>query len=358
MRKYIRGLLVGLVFAVALFTTARMLNEVELFAEIATLRDKWEHYGKQKDRYDTLWFGSSRIYRGIMPGLFDQLTAEGGVPTKTFNFGLDGMFPPEDAYVIERALEDPPKNLRWVFIEIGLYIDDFENRNPAQVRTVYWHDLERTWLCTRSRLWPKGKPEKWKSWFRSVKGKAAPASDVALHWRLFFEKTLNLGRGSDLLADRFLQRRERRSALGPDNDGFYPMPPERVMTGPVLAAYEAEMQKFRKTPAKIRPLPLYGEECLAKLVKRVREIGAEPVVFIAPTDGGRREYPSEKLALGMIDLRIPQDFPELFDPGMRADATHMNAAGAEAMTRRIAEKFVPIARSKGSSQTPTSSPSR
>src|SRR5262245_37152928 len=123
MRKVLRGLLIAAVFLVALFTTARMLNEVELFAEIATLRDKWEHYGEQKDRYDTLWFGSSRIYRGIMPGLFDQLTSEGGVPTKTFNFGLDGMFPPEDAYVIERALENPPNNLRWVFIEIGLYID-------------------------------------------------------------------------------------------------------------------------------------------------------------------------------------------------------------------------------------------
>jgi hypothetical protein len=56
--------------------TARLLNEVKLFDELPSLRDKWAHYEKHKDEYDTLFIGTSRTYRGITPALFDQLTAE------------------------------------------------------------------------------------------------------------------------------------------------------------------------------------------------------------------------------------------------------------------------------------------
>jgi hypothetical protein len=358
MKQILRGLAIVLIFIVALGTTARVLNDVQLFAEIPTLRDKWNHYREHKDEYNSILIGTSRTYRGVMPTILDQLTAQNGVPTKTYNFGIDGMFPPEDAFVADKILRDPPKNLRWVFLELGLFVDDFEGRNPEFVRTIYWHDLKRTLLCTRARLWPRKKSEKWKNWFRSEKGKASPASDCLTHWRVFFVKTLNLGRGSELLNDQLMGRRGKGLGNGPANDGFDPMPPERVMNAKALAEYQADIKKLTEKQAKIRPLPIYGEESLEGVIKRIRELGAEPVVFIAPTTGSRREYPSESLALPMIDLRVPQEMPELFEPEMRADPAHMSAKGAEAMTRRFAEKFVPIAKSKGSSQTSTPSSSR
>ena len=356
MKKFIRGLLAALVFVVALIGTGRILNEVKLFAEIPGLRDKWAHYTDHKDQYDTLMIGTSRTYRGVMPEIFDQLTSEAGMPTRTFNFGIDGMFPPEDAFVSEKILQHPPKNLRWVFIEIGLYMDDFEGRSPELVRMIYWHDLERTWLCTRSRLWPKKKKnEKWQAWFRSEKGEAPPASDALTHWRLFFEKTLNLGRGSELLGDRLMDQHGKGEGVGPAKDGFNPMPPEKVMTGEVLAAYEKEMEQLKQKAAKIRPMSIYAEESLAGVVERVRELGAVPLVFLAPTNGSRRDYPSDGLAVPMIDLRVPSEMPELFEPAVRADPVHMTANGAELMTRRLAEKFVSIARDRSSPKTPTPS---
>jgi hypothetical protein len=354
MKTWIRNLLSICVFGVALLVTGWLLNDVRRFTEIATLRDKLLHYQEHKDEYDTLFFGTSRTYRGVMPKLFDQLNAEAGVPTKSFNFGIDGMFPPEDAYVTEHILRNPPKKLRWVFLELGLFADDFEARNPALVRTIYWHDLERTMLCTRSRLWPKGKSEKIKTWFKSRKGKATPVSDVFMHWRLFFVKTLNMGRGSDLLNDHLFQRPVKRDGIGPDKDGFYAMDPNRVMKGKILKDYLAEVE----IPARLGPLPIYTEESLKSSVDRVRELGAEPIVFLAPTNGSRREHPSESLAVPIIDFRVPNEFPELFDPALRSDPAHMNAKGAEALTRRFSERFALIAKARGSSQTPTPSPSR
>jgi hypothetical protein len=358
MRRWFRSILAFCSFAVALSVTARLLNEVKLFQEVPMIRDKWAFYQKHKNEYDTLLIGSSRTYRGIMPGLFDRLTAEAGVPTRTFNFGIDGMFPPEDAYVAERMLRNPPKNLRWVFFEVGLFVDHFEGRHPAAVRTIHWHDLERTVLSTRSRLWPKNKPEKMKHWFRSEKGRVPPISDCLLHWRLFFVKTLNLGRGSEFLGDYFLKRHGKGEAVGPTNDGFLPMAPDRMLKGEELAAYERDIKKYTNKPARVRPLPIYGQENLATVADRVHELGAQMIVFISPTTGSRREYPDEELALPMIDLRMPYEYPELFDPAVRADPSHVNARGAELMTRRIAEGFVKVARSQGPGKTQSPSPSR
>jgi hypothetical protein len=356
MRGWLRSVSVFFVFCVALGVTARLLNEVKLFAEIPGLRDKWGHYLAHKDEYDTLIIGTSRTYRGIMPSVFDELTAAANVPTRTFNFGLDGMFPPEDAYVAEHVLRNPPKNLRWVVLEIGVFMDDFKDRNPDQVRCVHWHDLNRTLLCTRSQLWPKKKPEKWKYWFQSEKGKAAPASDILTHWRLFFVKTLNLGRGSELLGNRFMNRRGKGEGTGPANDGFCAMPPEKVMNAEALATYKKDVEQRMEKPARLAPLSHYGEECLARVVARVREIGAQPIVFLAPAIGSKREYPSDALGVPMIDLCVPAEVPELFDPAVRSDPGHVNARGADAMTRRFTEKFVSLARSQSSLQTP--SPSR
>jgi hypothetical protein len=358
MKHWFRKTLAICIFLVTLGTTARLLNEVKLFDEVPIVRDKWPFYKKHKDEYDTLLIGTSRTYRGIMPGLFDQLTAEAGVPTRTFNFGIDGMFPPEDAYIAEKILQDPPKNLRWVFFEIGLFVDHFEGRHPDVVRTMHWHDFKRTLLSTRSRLWPKNKPENWKKWFKSEKDRPPAVSDCLIHWRLFFVKTLNLGRGSEFLGDHFLKRQRKVDGLGPANDGFLPMAADQVMIGEELAAYERDVQKYTKKPAQVRPLPIYGDESLAGVAERVRELGAEMIVFILPTTGSRREYPSEKLALPLIDLRNPQEYPELFVPALRADPSHVNARGAEAMTRRIVERFIPMAKSHGSGKAPTPSPSR
>lgn len=357
MKNWIRVVLSFCVFATALLVTGSFLNDVKRFDEIDTLNVKAEHYKEHKDEYDTLFFGTSRTYRGVMPKLFDQLNAEAGLPTKTFNFGVDGMFPPEDAYVTEQILRNPPKNLRWVFLELGLFADDFEARNPALSRTVHWHDLKRTMLCTRSRLWPKGKSEEIKTWFKSRKGKATPASDILTHWRLFFAKTLNMGRGSEFLNDHLLKRSEKRWKRewnGPDQDGFHAMDPNRVLDGKQLQLFLEEVG----IPARLGPMPIYAQESLKYAVDRIRELGAQPIVFLAPTNGSRREHPSEELAVPVIDFRVPGEVPELFDPALRSDPAHMNAKGADALTRRLSERFVIMANGTSSSKTPTPAPSR
>jgi hypothetical protein len=268
------------------------------------------------------------------------------------------MFSPEDGYVAERILNNPPKDLRWVFLEIGNFVDDFGGRDPNNVRIVHWHDLSRTVLVSRAVLWPNGNSADWQNWLRP-NGQQPPAATVlATHWRLFFVKTLNLGRGSDFAIDYALKRKGKGEAVGPKGDGFGPMPEKAVLRNEELEKYKEDLARRWESPARIVPMNRYGEEALAGLVDQVQRIGARPVAFLAPTTKGKREHPGTEVGVPMFDFCSPKDFPDLFDPEMRSDSAHLNAKGAEAFTRRFAEKFLELARSKSSSEPANSSSSR
>ena len=57
--------------------------------------EKLSFFAEHKDEFDTIFLGSSRFYYAISPKNFDRLTRENGAPTRSFNFGIDGMNPPE-----------------------------------------------------------------------------------------------------------------------------------------------------------------------------------------------------------------------------------------------------------------------
>ena len=87
----------------------------------STVREKLAHLAAHGDDYDVIFVGSSRIQNHIMPALFDRLTAEGGLPVKSFNAGVSSMHTPEDGWYLEQILARKPARLRWVFLEIDFF---------------------------------------------------------------------------------------------------------------------------------------------------------------------------------------------------------------------------------------------
>ncbi len=99
-------------------------------------RPKLERLKERSDDYDTLFLGSSRIYHQIIPQLYDRLTGERGIATKSFNAAVDGMRPWKTLKAtFDQILKFRPKHLRWVFIELGAIrvpVDPKETRHePA-----------------------------------------------------------------------------------------------------------------------------------------------------------------------------------------------------------------------------------
>src|SRR5947207_2206779 len=82
-----------LIFLAALLGSGALLSEFLPFSAVPIVREKFAYYAAHASDYDTLFIGTSRVYRGMMPEVFDRLTAEAGRPTHSFNFGVDGMFP-------------------------------------------------------------------------------------------------------------------------------------------------------------------------------------------------------------------------------------------------------------------------
>lgn len=90
--------------------------------------------------YNTVFFGSSRIYRQLNPIYFDELlTTEG---TRSFNFATGGTYNPESYYLIEQFLESDKSNgLRYAFIEIQSLTKFNKNNNYSSTKGSYWNTI-------------------------------------------------------------------------------------------------------------------------------------------------------------------------------------------------------------------------
>jgi hypothetical protein len=182
---------------------------------------------------------------------------------------------------------------------------------------------------------------KWKRWFEQ-KGKEPSKAETAFtHIKVFFARSLSLGRGATMWTKFALMRGGmKENLLGPERDGFKAMKGDGTMDEPAREEYMARYAERQREPAKVGPMNRYGSESLLRTAARVRKLGARPYVLLAPTTSGLRGRPSEKGGLPIFDFCDMETYPELFEPRHRADIAHLNAAGAEIFTQRVAEKFL------------------
>src|SRR5947207_705973 len=147
-----RGVLNAGIAVLAFILTCVGLNAYLPFPEIDVVSLKLRFFQQHRDDFDTVFIGSSRIRHQISPAIFDRTMRSAGFLTRTFNFGVNAMVPPEDGYVLERLLHGRPRHLRWVFIEL----DELQTKRiPATEgtrRSLYWHDPKRTSLVLRAIL--------------------------------------------------------------------------------------------------------------------------------------------------------------------------------------------------------------
>ena len=62
--------------------------------------------------FDTVFIGSSRIYHGVSPKVFDATTGAAGRGTHSFNLAVNDMLPPESLRMLGTLLEMRPPRLR------------------------------------------------------------------------------------------------------------------------------------------------------------------------------------------------------------------------------------------------------
>jgi hypothetical protein len=311
--------------ALAFVLACAGLNALLPFPEIYLVSSNLRFFQQHRDDFDTVFIGSSRFRHQISPGIFDRAMGETGLPTRTFNFGINGMLPPEDGYVLERLLGAGPSHLKWVFIELG----ELETRRVPETegtsRSLYWHDRKRTSLVLRAIHDGRGYWE---------------ARDLLLfHGTLFVKNFTNVGRKIDFSAWMARWKEEALSTkLGPRGDGYVPL--TREMPSAEAAAYETELKDAVDNSGS-RFVSASTEQYYRQVAEEVRRAGAIPVFLMTPLTmqiklGFR---PESGIAGNVMSFNDARAYPQLYRKEMRIDGSHLNSVAAEEFTRLIAENF-------------------
>lgn len=284
------------------------------------------------DEYDTLFLGSSRTYGHIIPSLFDQLMREKGMPTHSFNLGINGMRAPEDGYLLERVLAGRRKPLKFAVVECNkIHVPVEGDASHGTLRVLYWHDLSRFASVVRCIL--KSKP-----------GRKLSAADLSALWfnlTQFLEYALDMGRGLDGIARTMTDTPEAQppAVSGERTDGFQThYPPDKIdaVEWDVLCKEVAALQVI---------VPDFGDPESQRLLEEKRNLiaahGGRMFLFIPPLAGGHEFTPDSATQAGtsFFDYANPVRYPVLFLKENRLDSGHLNLQGAAIFTRFLVENI-------------------
>jgi hypothetical protein len=350
-KTLIRGVTNSVIGVTAFLITCIGLRAILPFPEIdGGVSQKFRFFAAHKDEFDTLFIGSSRIYFQISPAIFDRVTRENELPTRSFNFGIGGMYLPETAYLLEQILNLKPRNLRWVFIEYDELQTKWSPENQTSRRALYWADWKRVSLLLRKLtdagtdpLW-RPDPAKLRDIVLRQNDEKSTRSLLTFYVTQFEKKYTNVARAADVL-NYFVGRdtNERRASyLGAASDGYLTrlnrMSPDKA------AAYERGLAAAM-AQAETRALSPYAVEGYRQCAQEVRNIGATPIFLITPSTTQINVATESTAAPGVVmAFNNPRAYPNLYRSNVRRDEQHLTKSGSEEFTRIVAANFVELAR--------------
>ena len=341
-----RGFLDAGIALLAFLLVCAGLNALLPFPEVDVVSAELRFFKEHQDEFNTVFIGSSHIHHQISPAIFDRIMNEAGHPTRSFNFGINGMFPPESGYVLERLLSAKPRHLKWVFIEL----DELETRRFPQAeasrRSLYWHDWKRTSLVLR-RVIDTVRPGDGLSFSRKLGAVLAPGpGELDARDRFFFHSGLfaknftNIGRKIDLAwwSSHLGKQGAPPRELGPDKDGFVPQ--SRTMSAEETIAYETGL-KDAVASVEFRFVSPATEQAYRQWAEEVRKIGATPVFLVPPkATQVKLGFPPESgITENVLLFNDAVAYPQFYRHEMRVDADHLNGVAAEEFTELVARKF-------------------
>jgi hypothetical protein len=301
------------------------------FPKVDDVYQKWAYFRAHKDRYDIVFLGSSRFYRQIISRQFDEsVKAASGREFRSFNFGLDAMWPPESSFMLRELLSLKPKRLRWVFIEVMEVVTRLDDRNISTRRMAYWHDWRHTWMACRA----------------ISGGKVTIGEKCRLysgHLAIYFRERSNQGRGAEWLhevfgMDKGKSRDRWTGGKSKDVEGY--LGRDKPFEGPERERYDRFLAKAKTSP----PLPVVPisdalREALDRMIAEVRAAGAEPILVVSPSLFPNENFASLPENVAVWSFRGANEYPGLYDPMHHFDTGHLNTAGARIFTDLLSARF-------------------
>jgi hypothetical protein len=321
-------------FALALLAVCVAVNSRLPSLRVLGISDKLDFLRAHRGEIDTVFIGSSRVYHAFDPALFDRENAARGLVARSFNFGIDGMRPPESFYVLREMLK-LRLPLSRVLIELGNINPKVNAANIGSARYVHWHDLRHTMLVLRHIAASREAP--------SVRWEQA-----VVHATCFLARLSNFGRGPEWLGEKLRgpQKAWRVDLPWKDHAGFEAQLTPAI-TGARRASYEAAATYLQTNALQRAPVPPLLGAALREVIAEVRAAGAQPLFVITPTVVAREnlaDLADAGIDVPLIAFTDPRRHPALFRAENHCDEEHLNAAGAAEFSRALAEEVERLSR--------------
>lgn len=326
-------------FVLGLALLIAALAPLDRLADVDVVGEKLEHLRRHAEVYDTLFVGSSTLYRGVSPAVYDAELAARGIAARSFNFGVLGMVPPETYYLLERILALRPPRLATVYLELAFFQKRVKRTHSR--RFDYWHTPAQTANVLRA-IARSEWPWEWK------------VSQSARHLESLARRTFHVGQGRALgqaLLAPFGALEFDAELLGPHQDGWLSTEDDasnrmKLRRGEVAGAADDfladEVARLRADDTPGRRESVVGLRALAEAVARVRASGATPILLVPPCldrRSGLIEFARGRLGVEVLAFNDPDRYPELYSPDNRFDHGHVNKEGAAAFSRALAARF-------------------
>lgn len=300
---------------------------------VPVLTDKLALFRKNANLYDTVVIGSSRVHRAVVPAVVDRSRGDGAV----FNFGVPSLNLVRQLWLLEQIAECSPEGLRWVVLEPSLRAD-FSFDNITTDAVIRFHNWDQTGFAMRYAL--KGDHGFW--------GVVAAAE----HAVAFGYSAANVGVFPALLLGTNGGDSGFR-APDPSLHGYVPIEDE------TSAQFANRRERFLRLAdrSKARPAPSgpptggglsqHQVDVQRIVFDKIRALGAEPVVFLPPTNGsGSKAYRGahERFFsdIPLLDLsgdRTPTAFEEF---EFWFDSEHLSRRGATLVSQLLGERLAEL----------------
>lgn len=339
------------IFLAGLLITSISIKKVLPSPKLAVIDSKLDHFAAEKDEYEVLFLGSSRMYRHLIPKTFDREMDAYGHELDSFNFGVYSMKFAESYFILNKLLDLKPKNLQYIFMDYGW---DFRvgADNWRTDRGSHHHTFARSTWIFQSIL---------KSQEDSVIRKAFLLFDNAVPLVYNYSNT---GKLKELLQswERFgseVSATKPNSEQGyqePDKDGYFPIEKEkdpsfekrRQKLLQELDEYEQSKPKLSKIKTKTKQgLSKYELTEIEKLTTKLEQQGIKIIWVNSPVVRGKTANRQFRLdnsyqdgsIQNLISFSDPEQYPTLFQFSKRFDWQHLNQKGSEEFTKLLTKDF-------------------
>lgn len=304
---------------------------------------------------NSLFLGSSAMYRHIDPALFDA-HVDSSVATRSFNFGIEAMFPSQAIYLYKNLLAQDSVDLDYVFMDMFEIGNFFLIANVHRKRTHYWYHWEQYKDCVST-----------------VMGYESPFLVKTVGFMSFSlgyaYKLMNVGVVEELLLFKKNEKEQvfDYSALGRAKNGYYALDQEQADRKGKTKEFDfrhnwlthdtLQLQKpinnnmaFYKN-YQVTENQAFNEQhwqLIQELIALSEAKGIQ-LVFILSPRLAEYQFPILLPLFDKIDSKHKMDmskyseFPEFYEAAYTFDALHLNHKGAQLFSKELAKKFNTLA---------------